>query len=108
IFAGSGRARSETIQQLSLGYNRRVDWFRIRAELFAMRVAGVIIPSRLSASAEETEIDGVPVMVYPGEGSKLPAVFGNLPDVFYIPGGSLRLEADLKQRGKVWAYYHVT
>jgi outer membrane receptor protein involved in Fe transport len=105
-FQGNSAARSEEILQISLGYNGRVDWFRLRAELLAMRVTNVILPLRESSSSEATEIAGYPVQLYPNQSGKLPAVFVNIPDVFWIPAASLRLEADIKKVAKVWAYYH--
>ncbi len=107
-YQGNAATRSEQILQISLGYNGRVDWFRLRAELLAMRVTNVILPLRESGSSEATDIAGYPVNLYPNQSVKLPAVFVNLPDVFWIPAASLRLEADIKKIAKVWAYYHYT
>ncbi|MCC6809233.1 MAG: TonB-dependent receptor [Deltaproteobacteria bacterium] len=107
-YHGNPTTRSEQILQISLGYNGRIDWLKMRAEILAVRVTNVIIPQRVGANSDVTEIFGYPVDVYEGQSKKLPDVFGNLPDVFWIPAASLRLEADIKKMAKVWAYYHYT
>jgi hypothetical protein len=73
-----------------------------------MRINNVIIPVSVDSDDPAPDINGIPVSAYPGFGNKLPAVFGNFPDTLWIPLSSIRLEADIRKMGKVWAFYHFT
>lgn len=89
---GRVNLKTEHMQQVSLGYNGRIKWFRPRVDIWAARLLNIIYPA--TGGDEDTAIDGVPVQLYAGQDRKLPLVFTNLTETPIVPGASTRLEGD--------------
>jgi hypothetical protein len=99
--------KTEHMQQISLGYNGRIKWFKPRIDVWAARLLNIIYPASLGADDEGNEIAGVPVMVYGNDTRKLPLVFSNLADAPIVPGSSTRLEGDFGFI-KAWVMYQLS